>query len=155
VRARYRTDRSVVASAAPAGEIPAGPVSRHTGEVTVKRRFWRRRRDLEKQRAVRIQSQENTAQYISMIDDLSDTELMEMLPHAPGVSDPHIEMEMQRRLKGAIFSLIREIVEFRESSEAADKRLARQTSTLIFFTYVLMVLTIVIVILSYALLRKG
>jgi len=90
-----------------------------------------------------------------MIDDLSDTELMEMLPHAPGVSDPHIEMEMQRRLKGAIFSLIREIVEFRESSEAADKRLARQTSTLIFFTYVLMVLTIVIVILSYALLRKG
>lgn len=137
------------------GEILAGPVGRHTGALTVKRRFWRRRRDLEEQRVARIQRQDDTAQYVSMIGELSDTELMELLPHAPGVSDPHIEMEMQRRLKGAIFSLIGEIVGFRESSEVADKRLARQTSRLIFFTYVLMVLTIVIAILSYALPRKG
>jgi hypothetical protein len=131
--------------------------------VTAKRQFWRRRRDLEKERAERYQraaqrraQRENEiAQWVGILGEMPDDELMEQLPTGPGASDSLSEMEMQRRLKSAIYSLIDEIVTFRESSEAADERLTAQTSWLISFTWVLIALTVAVAILTGALLIKG
>jgi hypothetical protein len=69
---------------------------------------------------------------------------------------PRYEIEMVRRLKGSVEALTAELQTFRESSDVAAGKLERLTKVLIWFTIVLVILTLAAVGLTAALLvTKG
>jgi hypothetical protein len=76
----------------------------------------RRIRGIRENRLLAAQQKE---QYLEMLEDVSDTELI-TTTSAP---DPLHEMEMQRRLKSAVFDLKEEVVASRESSETMTSKL--------------------------------
>jgi hypothetical protein len=79
------------------------------------------------------------------ISQLSDDELIGRAPGSPG---PHHELEMNRRLKGAIEKLTTELITFRQSSDLAARKLWRLTNVLIGFTVALVALTVALVVLT-------
>jgi hypothetical protein len=83
--------------------------------------------------------QTETARY--HLEGKTDQQLIGMTPEGPQYRAP---MEMNRRLKAATEKLTTEIVTFRESSDAAARKLSLLTNVLIVFTAALVVLTIIL-----------
>lgn len=87
--------------------------------------------------------------------NLQEVDDFDLIATAEGENIPLHEMEMQRRLKGAIADLTTETISARDSADAAADRLIRLTRWLIAFTIALVVLTVAVAILSGFLLVKG
>jgi hypothetical protein len=91
----------------------------------------------------------------AVVQDRQQVPDADLIANAPGIPGPQYEMEMQRRLKAAVVELTGELVKFRRASDEAASRMERLTRWLIGFTIALTVLTVVVAILTAALLAKG
>jgi hypothetical protein len=77
------------------------------------------KRRIRERRENRLLAADQQEQYFEMLTDVSDEELIT----TAGTPDPLHEMEMQRRLKSAVFDLTKEVVASRESSERMTGKL--------------------------------
>jgi hypothetical protein len=124
-------------------------------------------------------SQEQLANERAFAATLADTRDIDVVGRSTTDDRQYLALEMQRRLKVAtenltaeevrsresserligldtsITGLTAEIVAFRTSSDAAAQKLERLTNWLIGFTAALLVMTVVLVILTAALVAKG
>jgi hypothetical protein len=75
---------------------------------------------------------------VAHLESLGDGEL---IASAKGFPAPHEPVEMDRRLKEAVITLIAGLVAFRESSDVAAKKLSDLTRILLIATIVLVILT--------------
>lgn len=103
-----------------------------------------------RQRAKQQELDESRTHQLDHAERLSQLSDKELTGRAPGFPGPHHEMEMNRRLKVAIQRLTGELVKFRESSDAASRKLSRLTNVLIGFIAALVILTLGLVVLTIA-----
>jgi hypothetical protein len=113
-------------------------------------RAWAQRH----QRSKELERQQWQARQVDHAQELRKLSDEELIGSAPGLPGPHHEMELNRRLKAAIGKLTVELVSFRESSDAAARKLWRLTNVLIGFTAALVALTVALVILTIILAAK-
>lgn len=82
---------------------------------------------------------------------LSDDELIARAPANKSLSPPLPQMEMSRRLKGAVEALTAELIMFRKSADGAARQSDAAAGKLARLTWVIIVLTVAVVGLTAAL----